>query len=97
MDLDLTSVDCIKDLTNEEIASISMLMSDDQKILLLKYIEELNKMKIATISEYNNKITNETEINNIFLNRVWRNLQKDSKKDCAIFFKDIYDDINSEY
>lgn len=91
------SVESVRDLTNGEILAMLPVLEEAQKEKLLACLEMLNGELSAQMGKNNEEIEAEQSIAQILLRRVWRNLEPGTKGECAVFFKEISDEINGDY
>lgn len=88
------SADAVRDLTNAEILAILPTLGDAQRERLAACLDMLNTDLSAQIAANGAEIEAEQCIAQLLLRRVWRNLEPDTKRECAEFFREISDEIN---
>lgn len=90
----LNSLDAIRDLTPEELQQVASSIEEEQQDALLRCLQQLNGSLGDDASKYDEKIKCEKKIVQILLRKVWRNLDKEKKKECASFFKELSNEID---
>ena len=90
----LESPESIEGLSSTEIRSLLARMDDGQTDTLLAGLDSANASLMKTIERNDDKIRMETEICQILLRRMWRNIAQDDKKAYASSFKGISDEIS---
>lgn len=87
--VELNGLDSIKSLDNDELTKLSEICTNEQKEALVILIKELNDKLMETIKSNEIKVMDEVNTNIILLKRVWRGLDKEQKKECAVFFSEL--------
>lgn len=89
----IETLESVQDLTSKEIRAILECCDDEEKSRILKFMRQMNQKHADQIRQNDARIELDVQINQIFLKKCWRNLDKEMKPECAAFFKAICNKI----
>lgn len=90
----ITDSSQIKNLSAEDLANLLEFYTNEEKEDAIPHIMASNSVLEKEIIENQAKILIEQKLNNIFLKKMWNNLNEEEKKEAASFFKELHNKIN---